>query len=96
MRSRASVIAKTANGDVRLQDVSSGAVVAHTAAGKVEVGVHEGVAAWLDLTTSFGKVRSDLDASDRPAAGEDSVEVRARTAFGDITIRRSSPAPTAA
>lgn len=92
----ASVIAKTANGDVRLSDVTGGAVVAHTAAGKVEVGIHEGVAAWLDLSTSFGNVRSDLDASDRPVEGEDSVEVRARTAFGDITIRRAPAAPTAA
>jgi hypothetical protein len=92
----ASVIAKTANGDVRLQDVSSGAVVAHTAAGKVDVGVREGVPAWLDLSTSFGKVRSDLEVSDRPAVGEDAVEVRARTAFGDITIHRAPAAPTAA
>ena len=91
-----SVTAKTANGDVRLDDVTRGAVVAHTASGKVEVGVHDGVAAWLDLSTSFGTVRSDLDASDQPSEGEDSVEVRARTAFGDITIRRASVAPTAA
>jgi hypothetical protein len=89
-----SVTAKTANGDIRLNDVSRGAVVAHTAAGKVDVGVREGVPAWLDLNTSFGNVRSDLEASDRPAAGEDAVEVRARTSFGDITIHRA-PAATA-
>jgi DUF4097 and DUF4098 domain-containing protein YvlB len=88
-----SVTAKTANGDIRLNDVSRGAVVAHTAAGKVDVGIQQGVPAWLDLNTSFGNVRSDLEASDRPAAGEDAVEVRARTAFGDITIRRA-PATT--
>jgi hypothetical protein len=90
----ASVTAKTANGDVRLDDVSRGAVVAHTAAGKVDVGIHQGVPAWLDLNTSFGNVRSDLEASDRPAAGEDAVEVRARTAFGDITIHRAPAATT--
>ena len=48
-----------------------------------------GVAAWLDLDTSFGTVHNDLDAADGPAPGEDTVEVRARTAFGDITVRRA-------
>lgn len=91
---RESVTAKTANGDVRLNDVSRGAVSAHTAAGKVDVGLRQGVVAWLDLNTSFGNVRSDLEASERPAVGEDAVEVRARTAFGDITIHRASAATT--
>jgi hypothetical protein len=89
----ASVTAKTANGDIRLGDVTRGTLVAHTARGKVEVGIREGVAAWLDLGTSHGNVRSDLDASDRPADGEEALEVRARTAFGDITIRRA-PTPS--
>ena len=86
---RAGVTAKTANGDVRLGDVASGAVVALTARGKVDIGVRDGVAAWLDLSTSFGKVHSDLDAAHGPQAGEGAVEIRARTAFGDITIRRA-------
>ncbi len=65
----ASVAAKTANGDVRLNDVARGAIVAHTAAGKVEVGIRQGVAAWLDLNTSFGNVRSELDAHRASARG---------------------------
>jgi hypothetical protein len=83
-----SVTAKSANGDIRLGEVARGAVAAGTAYGKVDVGVREGVAAWLDLHTGFGNVESDLDAAGGPAAGEDVVEVRARTAFGDITIHR--------
>ena len=87
----ASVVAKTANGDVRLDEVTRGAILAETARGRVEVGVSEGVAAWLDLKTSFGRVTNSLDAAAQPAAGESTVEVRARTAFGDITISRSLP-----
>ena len=83
------VAAKTANGDVRLDEVTRGSIVARTARGKVDIGVHEGVPAWLDLDTSFGKVRSELEASGRPAAGEDAVEVFARSACGDITIHRA-------
>jgi DUF4097 and DUF4098 domain-containing protein YvlB len=93
-QARATVAAKTANGDVRLREVMRGAVVARTAMGKVEIGVHDGVAAWLDLDTQFGNVHSDLDAGERPSAGEGTVEVTARTAFGDITVRRAPTSRT--
>jgi DUF4097 and DUF4098 domain-containing protein YvlB len=86
----AGVVVKTANGDVRLGDVASGTVVAHTAYGKIDVGVHDGTAAWLDLGTRFGTVRNELDDGGPPAAGEDTVEVRAQTSYGDITVRRAS------
>ena len=88
-RANAGVTAKTANGDVRLGEVARGAVVAETAFGAVEVAVRDGVPAWLDLNTRLGNVQNDLEASDRPEPGEDAVDVRARTSFGDITVRRS-------
>ena len=88
-QAHATVAAKTANGDVRLGEVAHGAVLAQTGFGKVEIGIRDGVAAWLDLDTRFGKVRNDLDAAERPEPDEDAVEVRARTAFGDITIHRA-------
>jgi hypothetical protein len=94
----ATVVARTANGDVRLGEVEGGTVAAQTALGKVDIGIRAGVAAWLDLNTNFGKVYNELEASGRPQPGEPSVEVRARSAFGDITIRRSvtSRAPAGA
>jgi DUF4097 and DUF4098 domain-containing protein YvlB len=88
-RTHAAVVAKTANGDVRLGDVQGGTVVAQTALGKVDIGIRDGVAAWLDLNTHFGKVHNELEAAGRPQPGEETVEVRARSSFGDITVRRS-------
>ena len=64
-------------------------MLAQTALGKVEIGIRDGVAAWLDLNTRFGSVHNDLDATERPGPGKDAVEVRARTSFGDITVNRS-------
>jgi hypothetical protein len=93
--SHATVVAKTANGDVSLGEVEGGTVVAQTAMGKVDIGIHEGVAAWLDLDTKFGKVHNELDAAARPQAGEPTVEVRARSSFGDITVRRTAAQPAA-
>ena len=94
--SHATVVAKTANGDVSLGDVEGGTVVAQTAMGRVDIGIRQGVAAWLDLDTKFGKVYNDLDSAGRPAPGEQTVEVRARTSFGDITIHRAVATAAAA
>lgn len=88
-RADATVAAKTAFGDVRLGDVARGAVLAESGFGAVEVGIRDGVAVWLDLDTRFGNVRNDLDPAERPESDTDVVEVRARTTYGDITVRRS-------
>ena len=88
-RARGSVDAATANGDVRLGDVARGAASLKTALGQIEIGVHAGSAARLDAHTSMGRVRNEMDTADQPAAGDEQVEVRARTGYGDILIRRA-------
>jgi hypothetical protein len=88
-RARGSVDAATANGDVRVGDVARGSASLKTALGQIEIGVHAGSAARLDAHTSMGQVRNEMDAADQPAAGDDKVEVRARTGYGDILIRRA-------
>jgi DUF4097 and DUF4098 domain-containing protein YvlB len=86
----AAVDAKTANGNVRIGEVVRGSIGLQTSMGELEVGVREGTAAWLDVKSTFGTVRSSLTAADSgPAKSEETVEVRARTAFGDILIHRS-------
>jgi hypothetical protein len=95
VRADAGVTAKTANGDVGVGEVANGAILAETARGTIAVGVRDGIAAWLDLDTRCGNVENRLDAAERPAAGEDAVEVRARSAFGDITVRRAAEPSTA-
>ena len=94
-RAQSTVAVTTANGDIRLGEVVRGAVVAKTAYGRIDVGIRDGVAAWLDLNTAFGKVSSELDDAERPAPGEDVVELKARTAYGDVTVRRAVAQPHA-
>jgi DUF4097 and DUF4098 domain-containing protein YvlB len=86
---RASVNAKSANGDVRLGEAATGSVVLETHAGDVEVGIREGTAAWLDLSATAGRVHNELDATERPEGADQTVEVRARTSIGDVVIRRA-------
>jgi DUF4097 and DUF4098 domain-containing protein YvlB len=88
-RALATVSAKTAYGSVRIGEVVRGSVVLETGFGELELGVREGTAAWLDVSSKHGSVRSDLDAIDSPGKSDETVEVRARTAYGDIVIRRS-------
>lgn len=92
-RAHASVIAKTANGNIRVGEVVSGAIVLETAAGELEVGIREGTAAWLDVSSQYGRVRNSLDEADSPEQAEATVEIRARTSYGDIKIHRANQTP---
>ncbi len=84
------VTVNTANGNIRLGQVSRGSVTIETASGGLEIGVREGTAAWIDAATKFGRLRNNLTSADHPEPSAETVKVRARTAFGDVLIARSS------
>jgi DUF4097 and DUF4098 domain-containing protein YvlB len=90
-RAGAGVEAKTSNGSIRLGEVARGSVELGTAMGDLEIGIAEGTAAWLEVNTRFGQVHNLLDNTTRPEESDETVEVRAHTSFGDITIRRPDP-----
>ena len=56
--------------------------------GDLEVGIREGTAALLDVSSQFGRVKNTLAAADAPEPSAETVEVRARTSIGEIVIRR--------
>ncbi|HEY6629546.1 MAG TPA: DUF4097 family beta strand repeat-containing protein [Acidimicrobiia bacterium] len=88
-RMEADVAAKTAFGSVLLGEVANGSVSVESAFGGLEVAIREGTAAWVDAKTSFGKVHNRLGSADGPELSEKTVEIQARTSFGDIVIRRA-------
>ncbi|MGH3742536.1 MAG: DUF4097 family beta strand repeat-containing protein [Micromonosporaceae bacterium] len=88
-RAGAGVDVKTSNGSIRLGEVVRGSVVLGTAAGNLDIGIAEGTAAWLEVNTGFGHVRNQMDSAARPEKADETVEVRGRTSYGDITIHRS-------
>ncbi|MGH3357579.1 MAG: DUF4097 family beta strand repeat-containing protein [Nocardioidaceae bacterium] len=81
--------AKTGSGSVLVSDARSGRIDATTASGDVQVAVADGTAVWLDLNTISGDVRSDLDSIDSPGETERTLELRVKTASGDIAVGRS-------
>lgn len=88
------VRAKTAHGRTSLHEVCRGSVAVESSYGAIEIGVHDGTAAWLDVDSTHGRFRNELTPSTVPGSDEDKVSVHARTSFGDITITRT-PASTA-
>lgn len=88
-RAGLSTTVKTSSGDITVADVAAGSLTAQTAAGTLAVGVREGTAAWLDLSTKYGRVRNGLEATNGPGGTTDTVEIRARNSYGDITVTRS-------
>ncbi|KUJ67284.1 hypothetical protein ACZ90_29870 [Streptomyces albus subsp. albus] len=88
-RAEGSVAATTAHGTLRVADVVRGTVQLETSHGAIEVGIREGTAAWLDVSSGGGQVRNALTASEAPQKTEDTVEVRARTRFGNIDVLRA-------
>ncbi|NEM92366.1 DUF4097 family beta strand repeat-containing protein [Galbitalea soli] len=84
-----SVTAKTAYGSIQLGEVSSGSVQLDSGFGQVTVGVRPGTPAWLDLASKDGHVRNQLESDHGPGDSEQSVAIRARTQYGNITVQRA-------
>ncbi|MEU5715374.1 DUF4097 family beta strand repeat-containing protein [Streptomyces sp. NPDC020403] len=88
-RAESSVAGTTTNGGLRVAEVVRGDVQLETSNGPIEVGVREGTAAWLDVSSTRGQVRNTLAASEAPERTENTVKVRARTNWGNINILRA-------
>lgn len=83
------VNARAGSGNVTVAALTGGSLVAETSTGRVDVGIDDGVAAWLDLHSRTGDVRSSLPTTVTPQQGEETVKVEARTISGDILIHRA-------
>ncbi|GAA2716868.1 DUF4097 family beta strand repeat-containing protein [Actinoplanes palleronii] len=87
-----SLEAGTASGAIAVGSLSQGRARIRTASGDVTVGVAPGTGVWLDLNTAAGRSSTDLPShgDTTPAAGGPGLELRVRTASGDIRIHRAT------
>lgn len=83
------LIASTASGDQTVLRAHAGTLRLKSASGDVHVGVAGGAAAWLDITTVSGDVRSALDTSSEPGPDEARVAVHVSTVSGDVDLIRT-------
>lgn len=89
-RSAGRLDARTAYGQMRVDRVSGGALTLATGYGTIDIGIAEGTAARLDVSSEHGHVRSELaPAVDGPSDAEATATVTAVTRYGNVTIRRA-------
>jgi DUF4097 and DUF4098 domain-containing protein YvlB len=80
--------ASAASGSIRVRRADHGRVSARTGSGSVRVGVANGTAALLDVSTLSGRVDSELQPSDAPGGDEKRVELILSTMSGNVTVAR--------
>ena len=93
------VFVRTVSGNVSVSDAVNGALQATAVSGDIEIGVHAGSAAMIDLSTIAGDTRNDFEVSDEPQepAAPDTpdggtpgrLEITCRTTSGNIRLRRA-------
>jgi DUF4097 and DUF4098 domain-containing protein YvlB len=88
-RALASLTGSTKYGQVRVGQAVRGSLDLETGYGEVEAGVREGTAAWLDVHSGTGRIRNLLTEAEGPEGADETVEIHARTSYGDILIRRA-------
>lgn len=80
--------ARSSHADIRLDRLQGGDATLTTTFGSLEVGVPEGTATHVDLTTEHGTVRNLLTPTDGPVPHAATARLRAGTRYGDIMIQR--------
>ena len=60
------LMTKSGSGNLVVRRATSGSVRANGASGSISIGIEEGTAAWLDVSTLTGRVSQELDQSDAP------------------------------
>lgn len=81
---------RTASGDIAIRSALRGKIDITSASGDVEVGIRPGSKVFIDASSMSGDMTSELDVTDAPLtdSGGPSIDFRARTMSGDVTVRR--------
>lgn len=87
-RARGAVTARSSHAGIRVEHLSSGSASLSTSYGSIEVGVPEGTAAFLDVSSEHGTVRNQLTPTEGPVDDETTAEIHASTGYGDVIVRR--------
>ncbi|MEU6561408.1 hypothetical protein [Nocardia nova] len=86
-RPRGEVTAKVAKGDIRIGEAARGELRLETSVGELEIGIHPGSAAMLEVNAQQGTVHNQLQPIEQ--AGADIVRVYARNSMGNVVIRHA-------
>lgn len=79
------VMVRTGSGDLTVADAFKGDIQLATGSGNIRVGIRSGTLARIDLVSTSGVARSDLDVSPEPP-GDASLSVTGRTGSGSALV----------
>jgi DUF4097 and DUF4098 domain-containing protein YvlB len=83
------LVTKSGSGNLVVRRATSGSVKANGASGSITIGVEQGTAAWLDVSTLTGRVIQELEQTGAPTEAQQRVEITAHTVSGDLRVHRS-------
>lgn len=85
------ISARSVSGDVRVADAMSGLAEVNAVTGDVEIGIHPGARASINLSTLTGNTATDFDVSqDAPDGEVPTLSIKVKTTSGDIRLRRAA------
>jgi hypothetical protein len=87
-RALGDVTARSAHGAIRIREVSGGTIRLDNGHADVDVGVPNGLAAWIDASSAHGRVRNELTPDPAAAGSDRSVELHLHANYGNVIIRR--------
>ncbi|MFD6396736.1 hypothetical protein [Nocardia sp. NPDC060249] len=85
-RPNGSVSAKTAKGNIRVDEATRGVLRLETSMGDLEVGIRPGRAARLEVNALYGTVQNRLEPVDPSQGSGQAVEVFARNLYGNVIV----------
>ncbi|MFC7340703.1 DUF4097 family beta strand repeat-containing protein [Saccharopolyspora griseoalba] len=80
------VMVRSGSGDLTVADATEGQLELITGSGELQVSIHRGTTAEVDLTSSTGNARSDLDVTAQPPEQEPGLRVFGRTGTGSAVL----------
>ncbi|MBE9374299.1 DUF4097 family beta strand repeat protein [Saccharopolyspora sp. HNM0983] len=83
---RADVLVRSGGGDVTVSDAATGQVELITGSGEVHAAIRRGALAEVDLSSSTGAARSDLDVTDQPPDDQAGLRIYGRSGTGDVVL----------
>ena len=88
------VSVRVVSGDIDIRRITGGRADISAISGDVRVCVDQGMGVYLDLSSTTGDVRSELDAADDEDAADDdepevTLELKVRTISGDIKVAKA-------
>jgi DUF4097 and DUF4098 domain-containing protein YvlB len=89
-RADGSVTATTASGAIRIGRMTHGQAKLINGSGNIEVGIGDGTAAYIDVSSERGAVRNSVASPGNSDPSDREVTVHARTRYGDIIMQRAA------